>query len=126
MIEVRIITPAAAAHQLAGLQHLDPRGMLTDADMHRMCDHGQCFEAVGEGARAVYVLHVANGVAWCNALSGDGAGLDLCAVVDAAITQQSEGLRRVAFQTARPGLVKKMSRLGYHVTGWVMAKELTQ
>ena len=126
MIEVRAIAAPQAAHDLAGLARLDPRGMLSDADIPAMCDRGQCFELVATDgrARAVYVLEVHNGVAWISALAGAGQGMDICKVFDGVTTHQAAGLHRLAFQTARPGLVRKMSGLGYRITGWIMAKDI--
>lgn len=126
MIEVRPIPAPQAAHQLVGLARLDPRGMLSDADIPAMCDRGECFELVAADGRlrAVYVLEVRNGVAWVSALAGSGQGLDVCQVFDGVTTRQAAGLQRLAFQTARPGLVRKMSGFGYRVTGWIMVKEI--
>lgn len=126
MIEVRHIPAPQAAHQLAGLARLDPRGMLSEADIPAMCDRGQCFELVAADgrARAVYVIEVCNGVAWVSALASTGRGIDVCKIFDGVTTQQATGLQRLAFQTARPGLVRKMSGLGYRVTGWIMAKDI--
>lgn len=127
MIHVTPIAPAAAAADLAGLHGLDPRGVMRPADVAPMCQAGQCFELVGEGARAVYVVRVlGDGVAWIDAAHGQaGPGVDLVEAIDAAVSAQAAGLRRVALQTARPGMVRKLRRLGYSVDGWILGKALT-
>lgn len=124
-MQVRPLSPAAAAADLAGLHMLDPRGVMRAQDVPGMCQAGQCFELVGEGARAVYVVRVLGDVAWIDAAHGRAdPGNDLVQVIDAAITAQAAGLRRVALQTARPGMVRKLRRLGYSVNGWIMGKPL--
>ena len=122
---IRAIDSQAAAGAFAGLAALDPRGMLTDADIPAMCDRGQAFELAGPAGRAVYLVETRNACAWVSALAGQGDGVDLVRLVDGALTHQAAGLQRIALQTARPGLVRRLQRLGYRVTGWVMAKELT-
>lgn len=125
-MHVHPIPAAAAAADLAGLHVLDPRGVMRAADVPGMCDRGQCFELAGDGARAVYVVRVLGDVAWIDAAHGSGpAGVDLVAAIDAAVCAQASGLRRVALQTARPGMVRKLRRLGYAVNGWIMGKALT-
>lgn len=121
-LTVRRVPPELAASALAGLSGLDPRGLLREADILAMCQGGQCFAVEGESS-AVYVLSVGNGTAWVQAAAGSGA-VDLTALLDGVITAQAQGLGAVACQTARPGLVRKLKRHGYHVAGWIMRKEL--
>ena len=124
-MHVRPITAAAAAADLAGLHTLDPRGVMGPGDVLPMCSNGRCFELAGDGGRAVYVVRVLGDVAWIDATHGQaGKGVDLVEAIDAAVTAQAGGLRRVALQTARPGLVRKLRRLGYSVDGWIMGKPL--
>lgn len=96
--------------------------MTSPADVLAMCERGRCFELSG-AASAVYVLSMRNGVVWVDALRGSGDA-DVTAVADAVMTAQAEGFDAIALQTRRPGLVRKLKRRGYSVTGWVMRKEL--
>jgi hypothetical protein len=97
--------------------------MTSTADLEAMTRTGRCFEIRGVQAGAVYVLSVRNGVVWVDALKGGGE-LDLVDLVDGVITSQAAGLEAIALQTKRRGLVRKLQRHGYRITGWVMRKEL--
>ncbi|HWP19772.1 MAG TPA: hypothetical protein VNO84_11635 [Burkholderiaceae bacterium] len=123
-LTVREIAPAAAAPLLAGMERLDPRGLMAPQDVERMAHDGRCFAVTGPRASAIYVLHVRNGCAWVAAARGEG-DMDVTAVLDELMTQQAAGLDALACQTARPGLVRKLQRRGWRVTGWVLRKELT-
>lgn len=120
-LTVQAIAPAAAARALAGMHRLDPRGVMDEADVQDLAERGQCFE-LGGAADAVYVVNVRNGVAWIDALKGTGP--DLVAVVTELLEHQAEGCQALAFQTARPGLVRQAARHGWKVAGWIMRKEL--
>lgn len=122
-LTLREIAPAAAAAALAGLEQLDPRGLMAPGDVQDLARAGRCFELAGDQAGAVYVLQVRNGVAWVDALKGAG-GVDWVELIDGVVTAQAEGLSAIGLQTARPGLVRKLQARGYRVTGWVMRKEL--
>ncbi|HWH83464.1 MAG TPA: hypothetical protein VNU71_14630 [Burkholderiaceae bacterium] len=121
-LSVRRIAGADAARALAGMEALDPRGLCGPGDIEAMCERGQCFELAG-AADAVYVLTVRNGIAWVDAAKGSGP-LDLVAALHAIVTEQAEGLRAIALQTARRGMVEKLKRRGFRVTGWILRKEL--
>jgi hypothetical protein len=121
-LTLREVSAEQAARAFAGLAHLDPSGRTAPGD--DVTAGGRCFELAGEGVRAIYVLSVANGCAWVQAARGEGAP-DLSALLDGVITAQAEGLRAIACQTARPGLVKKLRSRGWRVAGWIMRKELT-
>lgn len=122
-MSVRRVDAATAAAALAGLERLDPRGLMTSADMVDACKAANCFQVEGD-AKAFYVVGVRNGVAWIEAAQGSGS-IDLSAALDALICSQADGLRAVGFSTARPGLVRKAQRRGYVVTGWILQKALT-
>lgn len=124
-LTVRPVAAEVAAQALAGMAPMDPRGMVGEGDIAAMCEAGECFAIDGE-ASAVYVLTVRNGCAWVQAAKGSGP-VDLSAVLDAAISAQAQahGLDALGCQTARPGLVRKLQRLGWRVSGWVLRKELT-
>lgn len=122
------IAAELAALALAGCERLDPTGMTDAAGILAMCQGGACF-ALGDGERVglVYVLRAQNRVLWVDAARGTGP-VNLTAELDLALAEQARrhGMRAVAFQTARPGLVRKMRSRGYKVAGWIMSKELDQ
>lgn len=119
------LEPALAARLLAGSGHLDPAGLWSDADIERVCERGLCVAATAADnqAQAVYVAHVANGVAWIDAARGFGPA-DWSGLLLPIIERQAQGVRRVAFQTARRGLVKRATAQGYSVRGWILAKDI--
>lgn len=121
-LTVTRIHPDIAALALASMEHLDPRGMTTADDIKSMCEGGQCFALTG-AADAVYVLNVRNGVAWVEAAKGGGQ-IDLTHALDSVLTEQAKGLKALGMQTARPGLVRKLKKHGWCVTGWIMRKGL--
>lgn len=108
---------------LAGVERLDPSGRMTSDDLLPLASGGMCFEVVGGESRAVYVLKIGGGVAWVNAAKGAGK-LDLCDLLSLVVEAQAAELDAVAFQTSRPGLVRKAKKLGYEVTGWVLKKRI--
>lgn len=118
---VRMLNPVEAARRLAGLAELDPRGMATEAAIPAMCQTGLSFEVSDSSGAAVVVVRMENGVAWIDA-AGGGGGADLCPAIDAAVA----GLpcNSVAFQTKRRGLVRRAEKLGYHVAGYIMRRDL--
>lgn len=121
MATVRRIEPDEAARRLAGLAGMDPRGTSTEADILPMCQAGACVEVSDAQGAAVVVLQSVNGVAWIN-IAGGGGGANLCPAIDAAAA--SIGAAAVAFQTKRPGLVRRAESLGYHVAGYIMRRDL--
>lgn len=121
-VTVERIHPAIAAQALAGMEELDPRGMTGADDIKRMCELGQCFALSGD-VQAVYVLVIRNGVAWVQAAKGAGT-VDCTDALEVAVTDQARGLKAMATQTARPGLVRKLKKRGWSVTGWIMQKGL--
>lgn len=89
-----------------------------------MCANAQCF-AVSGAIDAVYVLNVRNGVVWVEAIKG--ASSDGRNVVDTLLTiatEQAKGLRAMACQTPLRAQKRKLERLGFRVTGWILRKEL--
>lgn len=117
------VEPDLAARLLAGCEGLDPRGLCTPADISAMTHAGLCFAATSGDSQAVYVVRVANGVAWIDAAKGFSP-CDWDRKVMALVELQAKGLRQVAFQTRRRGMVRTAERAGYHVAGWILAKEL--
>lgn len=124
-LTVRPIPAAEAAARLAGVAALDPSGVAAgESDLTRW---GQAFEVAGQGGSAVFVVAVRNGCAFVVAAKGGGA-FDMTTVLDQVVTRgaTNDGCTSIALQTARPGLVRKLQRRGFRITGWVMKKDLTQ
>ena len=122
-LSVRPITAAEAASRLGGVAELDPARINASAD--DLTRHGQAFAIDAEDGSAVFVVAVRNGCAFVVAAKGEGA-VDLTAVLDHVVTRGAtqDGCTSVALQTARPGLVRKLQKRGFRVTGWVMRKDL--
>jgi hypothetical protein len=114
------ITEAEALQALGDMTHLAPAG-----EPVRMADvvrGAHCFRIEG-AATAVYVMRPMGDVAWVEAAKGAGL-VDVTEVLDQAMTVQARGFRRLAMQTKRAGLVRKLTRRGWKVRGWIMTKEL--
>jgi hypothetical protein len=117
------LDPALAAQLLAGCARLDPRGITAERDIPAMAARSQCFAATAGDSQAVYLVRVENGVAWIDAAKGYGPA-DWTALLLPTIEAQSKGAASVAFQTGRPGLVRRALRQGYAVRGWIVGKDL--
>ena len=122
-VSVSALEPHIAARLLRGSERFDPRGMATGRDLETMARNGHCFVAAAGDDLAVYVLNESNGVTWINACQGRGA-VPWREVLLPVIEQQAKGCESVAFQTARPGLVRAAERQGYEVAGWIMKKKI--
>ena len=123
VVEISRLDPATAATLLAGVERLDPRGVLRPADLAGICERGLCFAATTPGGQVAYVLNVKNGVAWIDAAQGAGL-VDLTRAVLPCIELQCSELAAIGFTTARPGLKHKAEKMGYRVTGWHLKKDL--
>jgi membrane protein required for beta-lactamase induction len=108
-----------------GIEARDPIGRMQREDIAPAAHRGVCVAATSEdgSSQAVYVVRVQNGVAWVDFMKGNGP-IDWTAMLGPVIEAQAKGTRRVAFQTMRPGLVKKAQRQGYTVRGWILAKDI--
>lgn len=122
-LTVRPISAASAVARLGGVAALDPAGLTAGAEDLVRC--GQAFEVDGEAGSAVFVVAVRNGCAFVVAAKGAGS-IDMTTLLDRVITQgaTNDGCTSIAFQTARPGLVKKLTKRGFRVTGWILKKDL--
>ncbi len=116
----RRITEAEAVALLGDMQALEPAGC--PFDMRELVAGAHCFRIEG-AASAVYVMRERGEVAWVEAAKGCG-DVDVTEVLDQAMTLQARGFRRLAMQTKRAGLVRKLTRRGWTVRGWIMTKEL--
>jgi hypothetical protein len=122
-LTVRRITPEEAAQRLAGVAARDPSGLTPNDDaLARM---GLAYSIDCAAGSAVFVIAQRNGCAFVTAAQGSG-DVDMTALLDHVVTlgATNDGCKAIAFQTARPGLVRKLTRRGFKVTGWVLRKEL--
>lgn len=101
----------------------------TDETVEGMALHGRCF-VISEDGRdvAAYVLQRQGNECFILAGAG-GASFDLIALSLPIIEAQASGMASVAFQTKRPGLIRKASKQGYYIagragSGVLMRKEL--
>lgn len=122
-IHLSRVDASTAAALLAGCQVLDPSGMTTERDMDAMTERGLCFAATAPDSQAVYVIKVANGVAWVSACKGFGP-VDWANTLLPIIEAQAKGCAAVAFQTKRRGLVRQAKKQGYEVAGYIMKKAI--
>lgn len=124
-LSVRPIAAAEAARRLAGVAELDPSGITLSAD--DLVRHGQAFAIDGDAGSAVFVVVVRNGCAFVTAAKGAGR-IDMTQVLDRVVTRgaTNDGCTSIGLQTARPGLVRKLSARGFRVTGWVMKKDISR
>lgn len=121
-LNFRRITEAEAVALLGDMSAFEPVGLPLDmAELVRGC---HCFRIDG-AASAVYVMRDRGDVAWVEAAKGRGS-VDVTEVLDQAMTAQARGFRRLAMQTKRAGLMRKLTRRGWTVAGWIMMKELDQ
>lgn len=119
------LEPDLAAQLLVGIEQRDPLGRLQRHELPQRTRNAACLLATSEDgtSQAVYVIRVENGVAFVDFAKGHGA-LDWTAILGPVIEAQTKGVRRVAFQTARRGLVRKALKQGYQVRGWILAKDM--
>ena len=123
-LRLTTITPVLAAQLLAGLSRLDPAGVMSEDAIPGMARRGDCFLTTnGQGDQSVLVMRNINGVAWVDACAARG-GHGWTEPLFSAIERQSQGLRAVAFQTARAGLARRAQALGYGVAGYILRKDL--
>lgn len=108
---------------------LDPTGQGTPESWAAF---GQSFVLETDTGRAVFSMdttHSGGACCWIDAAAGSGTGLT---EVGLAIVEQkamAAGCKRVAFQTMRRGLVRRVRRLGYQITGtvgrgFILSKEI--
>lgn len=103
-------------------------GLLSVAEA---CQGSECF-AVHEGDILVMayalrrVQHEGGAVTWITAAAGNRPGLDLTRSAIPAIEQQAKdaNTQQVAITTRRPGLIRKLKKQGYAITGVTLRKTL--
>ena len=124
-VSVREVGPTDAAPLLSPVD----RYCTTDERADAMASCGRCF-VISQDERdvAAYVLQRQGDECYVLAAAGS-VDFDLTAFGLALIEAHARGMSSVAFQTRRPGLIRKASRLGYRIAGRagngvVMRKEL--
>jgi hypothetical protein len=98
----------------------DPSGMSTPESLAAA---GQAFELSAAGGSGVFVVTKKGTRLWIEAAAGAAAD-DLTAMGLELIEEMAQRAEciEVAFQTARPGLVRKANQRGYQVAGWILKK----
>lgn len=121
-VAVQALAPGQAVQAYAGMQGAD--GATPDS----VANAGQSFRAqFDDGGELVFTIHATPGGLWIDGAAGragDGspmAGRGLEFIESVANAGQCA---RVAFTTARPGLVRAAQRRGYRVKGWILEKTL--
>lgn len=116
------IAPEQAAQTMRAAGLRDPARQFTPESI---AARGTAFRLTAAGGEGVFVaekkgaqlwIHGAGGIA-SSGLTGVGLG------VIEAMAQQMD-CEAVAFQTARPGLVKLAKKSGYRITGVIMEKSV--
>lgn len=107
------------AGEVAPLLAPAARYATTDETLPGLTACGRCFVIEADGRPvAGYVLQRQGDECYVLAFAG-AAQLDLTGLLARLIEAQAAGLDSIAFQTRRPGLVRKAARLGYRVAGRV-------
>lgn len=134
MAQTLTIAHKDAAQVAAHLACLQAPELDTSAGAERLADltAGHCFEVLAEGRPVgAYSLQTYEGegarVAWVMAAAGTLPGVDLVASVLPAIEQQAQalGCNQLGVTTRRRGLIKKLQRHGFQVTGLMLRKKIT-
>ncbi|MEX3955890.1 hypothetical protein [Trinickia sp. EG282A] len=118
-VSVREVGAEQARPLLAPVDRYDTTGGAESVASMTTCPGARCFVISQDGRdAAAYVLQRQGDE--CYVLAAAGAvDFDLTAFGLALIEAHARGLRSVAFQTKRPGLIKKARRLGYAIAGRV-------
>jgi len=111
------------------LQAAIPFGVPEDLRRQIENEGARLFEVIAEGQRvAFYMLRVdrdsRGNVGVIVAGAGSMAGFDLVVNIVPQIERQFINCHSVQFHTARPGLVKKMTRQGYGAVEMVLRKKI--
>lgn len=116
---------AISAHQAAAVMAAagvaDPAGLHTPASI---AASGHCYALETDAGRGVFVCEKRGGQLWIHgAGSTDGTGMIHTGMDTAEALSRHAGCDSVAFQTARPGLVRIAKRRGYRVVGVILEKK---
>lgn len=119
-ISIKPVTAGQAAQVLADAGIVDPAGLDTPASIAAA---GHAFELVTPDGAGVFVASKNGATLWIHGAGSTGShgiirdGMALCESMAMQV-----GCSRVAFQTARPGLVKIAKKRGYRVAGFILEK----
>lgn len=121
------LTPISEAEALEELQSTtrnDPTGLATHESIAAA---GQAFELQAGGGGGLFVVSKRGAMLWIHAAHGGDSADDLTELGLQLIEEMARraGCDTVGFQTARPGLVKKTTQLGYKATGWILTKKVS-
>lgn len=115
------VTPADTEQTAVALRAAGLRAPLPCDTPEQIAAHGDCFKLTTDQGTCAFVLRRKGSVLWIDgagAIEGQGftgPGLDLCL----EIARQS-GCTELAFETARPGLVRASQAKGFEVAGYIM------
>lgn len=115
----------ARAWLLRALRHDTTAGACSQADHEADCAFGLVVDATGTPCGA-YSLRQSGQTLWVMQAGGDLGGVDLVREVLPGIEQgaRAAGLDQIAITTRRRGLVRKMQRAGYQITGITLRKRV--
>lgn len=119
-LALKPIEPDHAARVMRGAGLVDPAGIATP---ETIAAKGHAFELTTAGGTGVFVVEKRGNQLWVHGAGATGAThltADGLGVIE-AIAKQA-GCDRVAFQTARRGLVRLAAKQGYRVTGFILEK----
>ncbi|MCA3780139.1 MAG: hypothetical protein IOC39_24185 [Burkholderia sp.] len=114
-VTVREVGADVARPLLARVDAFDTSGGVdTVASMTTI---GRCFVIAHDGRDVgAYVLQRQGNECFVLAAQG-GAEFDLTAFLSVVVEAHARGLASIAFQTRRPGLIRKAKRYGYYIAG---------
>ena len=121
-IKIRKISAALASAVMASAGLTDPdKGI----DSQRIAETGENFElTTPEGVGVFTVRRLSNTLWVAGAGSEKSEGLLKHGLPIVEAMAKLEGLERVGFQTARPGLVRIAKRHGYRIAGIILEKRI--
>lgn len=121
-LQVEVIDAQRAGDDLARAGVHDFKGTNTP---HSIAAGGDCMRMVTRGGSCTFVARREANTLWIDgAASSGGSGFAHIGLELAETTARQVQCTRVAFETARPGLVKLAKRHGYRIAGFIMEKEL--
>lgn len=90
-----------------------------------VAEKGQAFKLSTAGGEGVFVVELRGIELWVHGAGGvASSGLTAPGLAVIEALARSNGCVHVAFQTARPGLVKLAKKSGYRVVGFIMEKSV--
>lgn len=121
-LEVTQVPPAAAvaAMHAAGL-----RAPLECDTAEGIAAHGECFHLDADTGAGVFVLRRKGDVLWVDGAAQTRPGaVTLTGLALFREIARQTGCKKVAFETARPGLVRVSKKAGYRVAGFIMEADV--